>query len=292
MKLFSILTVCLNAEKEIKGTIQSVFEQDFDDYEYLIQDGASSDQTVKIVESFAPAFAEKGITFRVISEKDRGIYDAMNRVAKKAQGKWLLYMNAGDYFVDGTVLNSVSRNEALETADIVYGDEILRNNDRYMYKKARPIETIRFGMPFRHQSTFNRKELFADTSYSLKYRIGSDYLFYLQMYLKGKKFVYIPMAISIYEVNGISSDTKALLQERLEIYEDMPKRDEEAIQKVQEWLENEERVQKRKKFMYEHLWKFTPKILRQIRRRFLKEKTGWKTEKEFFTELNKSEKNV
>ncbi|MGN0243005.1 MAG: glycosyltransferase family 2 protein [Lachnospiraceae bacterium] len=289
MKLISVITVCLNVEEEIKDTIQSVLEQDFDNFEYLIQDGMSSDRTLTVVESYAPAFSEKGIPFRIITKKDQGIYDAMNKAVKEAQGEWLIYMNAGDCFADGKVLSRVGRNETLETADIVYGDEILRNNDMYMYKKARPLEAMRFGMPFRHQSAFTRKALLDVTPYSIKYRMGSDYFFYLQMYYEGKKFAYLPMVISIFDVNGISSDIRALIQERLEIYEEMPVRDEEAIQRLKNWLEQDAK----KTSMHDHLWKFVPPIFRQMRRRFLrkKSKSGWKTEKEFFAEMNQKKEN-
>ena len=246
--------------------------------QYIIQDGASSDQTVKIAESFVQAFAEKEIPFRIISQKDQGIYDAMNKARQEAQGEWILYMNAGDFFANGKILSLVSKNECLEMADIVYGDVIRRDKDMYLYIKARTLETMRLGMPFCHQSSFTRRKLLNLFPFSLQYRICSDYRFYLQMYHEGKKFVYLPMAIAIYDINGISSDARANRKERLKILEEMPVRDEEAIQRVKGWLEQDTR----KKFMHEHFWRFIPKKIRQKRRSYLRKKAGWKTKEEFF----------
>lgn len=269
MCLFSIITVCLNAEDKIKNTISSVLEQDCDNFEYIIQDGESNDQTIKIAESFAVAFGDRGIPFLINSQRDRGIYDAMNIAMQEAQGEWIIYMNAGDYFADGTVLSRVIRNANFETADIVYGDVILRDNNLYMYQKARNLDNLRFGMPFCHQSAFTRKTLLRDVPFSLEYRICSDYLFYLKAYLAGKEFAYIPMAISVFDVNGLSSDNDASYKERLKIREKMPVRDEKAKQIVNNWQKKEAKK------------KFIPLILRKIRCYFLTKKR-WKTEEKFF----------
>ena len=96
--LLSIVTVCLNAEQLIGRTIDSVLRQDMDDYEYLIVDGASADRTLAIAESYRPAFDEKGIRYTIVSERDSGIYNAMNKGARLASGEWICYMNAGDAF--------------------------------------------------------------------------------------------------------------------------------------------------------------------------------------------------
>lgn len=283
MRLVSIISVCLNAENEIRDTILSVLKQDCNNFEYLIKDGKSNDQTVKIAESFAPAFAEKGIPFQIISKRDKGIYDAMNVATQKAQGKWILYLNAGDCLANGHVLSQINRNDNFETADVIYGDQILRDRDLYMFKKAKTLENIRFGMPFGHQSVFTKKSLLEESPFSLQYKICSDYLFYLQLYYEKKKFVYIPIVVSIYDVNGISSDIFTSYQERLKIYEEMPIRDEKAIRMVKSWS----RKNARKTFVYEHFLKFIPSKLRQIRSDCLKKKTGWLTEEEFFDNKNK-----
>ncbi|MGN0715103.1 MAG: glycosyltransferase family 2 protein [Anaerovoracaceae bacterium] len=275
---YTIITICLNMEEEIGNTITSVLNQTCTDYEYLIKDGLSQDRTVDIAESFAPAFAEKDIPFRIISGPDSGIYDAMNRAVREAQGEWVIFMNAGDRFADKTVLEKVDKSGCLEEADIVYGDRILQNQKWFCYQKAYPLEKIRFGLPFCHQSTFTRKELFDHNVYSLKYRICSAFHFYLQLYREGKKFVYFPAAISIFDTNGVSSNWKQNYQDKIQILEDMPVRDEEAIQRLKETLSQKYRQE----FMHQHLWKYVPEKLRMKRRERMRKKAGWKTEEEFF----------
>lgn len=282
MKLFSIITICLNADEIIENTILSVLKQDYNNFEYIIQDGGSSDKTLQIAESYSSAFADKGISFRVFSQQDKGIYDAMNKAIQNVQGEWVLYLNAGDCFADYTVLSQISENADMEANDIVYGDAILRCNNQYMYNKARALETIRFGMPFCHQSVFTRKDLLESTPFSLQYRILGDYVFFLQSYYAGKKFEYLPIAISIYDTNGISSDVYSRQKEKLKVYENMPVRDEEAIQKVEEWF----KAEKKAKFYHEHLWKYIPSKIRRMRHDFLNRKSGWKSEEEFFSDNN------
>lgn len=280
MNKFSIITICLNIEDEIAHTITSVLNQTCTDYEYIIKDGLSQDQTVNIAESFAPAFAEKGISYRVISEADRGIYDAMNQAVHEAQGEWVIFMNVGDRFAEESVLNQVVQSGCLDDADIVYGDRILHNQKQYCYQKAYPLEEMQVGLPFCHQSALTRRIFFENNAYSLKYRICSDYHFYLQLYREGKRFVYLPSPVSIYDVNGISSNWKLNYQEKIQILEDMPVRDEEAIQKVKHKLAQ----RCRQEFIHRHLWRFIPAKYREKRRELMRKKAGWKTEEEFFGE--------
>ena len=103
MPLFSIITVCFNAADLISETMKSVYEQTCDDYEYIIIDGLSIDKTIQVVNDIKKSFDTKGVT-RVISEKDYGIYDAMNKGAKISTGKFCCFMNAGDTFASPDVL--------------------------------------------------------------------------------------------------------------------------------------------------------------------------------------------
>lgn len=279
---FAIVTICLNNENEIGSTIASVLNQTCTDYEYLIKDGKSEDRTVNIAESFAPAFAEKGIPFRVISQPDSGIYDAMNQAIREAKGEWVVFMNAGDRFANNTILDRVTKSGCLETADVVYGDRILRNGELFRYQKARALEDIWYALPFGHQSTFTNREMFKYNLYSLQYKICSDHRFYLQMYLEGKKFVYFPDAVSIYDINGISSNWELALRETIRILEELPVRDEDALQKMKCELETKMKKTHRAVFIHQYLWKFVPEMLRMKRRELRNKKAGWKTEEEFF----------
>ncbi|MDD6558512.1 MAG: glycosyltransferase family 2 protein [Faecalibacterium prausnitzii] len=279
---FSVITICLNIENQIGSTITSVLNQTCTEYEYLIKDGVSNDRTLSIAESFAPAFAEKNIPFRVISQPDSGIYDAMNQAIHEAKGEWIILMNAGDQFANQTVLERVEKSGCLEQADVVYGDRILQNGKLFRYQKAGALETIRFALPFGHQSTLTSRELFANQLYSLKFKICSDHHFYLKMYLEGKRFVYYPEAISIFDIHGISANWKPALQETISILEEMPVRDEDAIQTLKNKLNTEIKKEEKQNFLHRHLWRFIPKKLRMKRWELKRKKAGWKTEEEFF----------
>ena len=278
MKLFTIITICLNTQSCIRETIQSVLDQTTTNYEYIIKDGISSDDTVQIAQSYSAAFAERGISYRIISRKDNGIYDAMNQAVEEARGEWINFMNAGDTIASNTILAQVEKSSCLEQADIVYGDNIVKNKEWFSYSKARNLDFFRFGQPFCHQSVFTKRTLFSEKKFSTEYIINSDFYFYQQCYQEGKKFCYIPMAISIYDTNGISSNSKLTHQERLRILESLPVRDEESIQKTKDIISDINRQE----FMHQHLWRFVPQSLREKRREIQRRKAGWKTEEEFF----------
>ena len=97
---FSIITVCYNAEKYIRSTILSVLQQEYKNYQYIIKDGKSSDSTMEIIHELL----DGNDRVKIISERDLGIYDAMNEAAELAEGEYVLFLNAGDSFCDGTVL--------------------------------------------------------------------------------------------------------------------------------------------------------------------------------------------
>lgn len=278
MKKFSILTICLNMEDEIANTITSVLNQTCTDYEYLIKDGLSQDRTVSIAETFAPAFAEKGIPYRVITESDSGIYDAMNQATREAQGEWVIFMNAGDWFASDSVLSQIYESGCLEDADVVYGDRIDRNENLYYYVKASAIDTIHKGLPFCHQSTLTKRRLLIKTPYSLQYKICSDYYYYLQLYHEGRRFVYLPVAISVFDVHGASSNWKTHYREKLSILEDMPVRDEESIKRIKQII----RKKKLEEFLHQHIFRYIPPKLRMKRRLKMRKKAGWKSAEEMF----------
>ena len=96
----SIVTVCYNAERSIKSTIESVLKQTYTDYEYILIDGKSTDNTYKIVCSYDKKFKNRGVQYRHISEQDQGIFDAMNKGIQMARGRYINFMNADDKFHD------------------------------------------------------------------------------------------------------------------------------------------------------------------------------------------------
>ncbi|KJE37149.1 hypothetical protein UF64_00215 [Thalassospira sp. HJ] len=114
MTKFSVITVCYNSEKTIAETIQSVKKQSFKDYEHLIVDGLSSDNTGKIVD------AHKDNKIAFVSEKDNGLYDAMNKGILKANGEYIVFLNSDDFFADEYVLQKVDLISS-SLPDFIYG---------------------------------------------------------------------------------------------------------------------------------------------------------------------------
>ena len=96
--LISIITVCFNSSKTIRQTIESVLNQTYTNIEYILVDGKSTDNTVAIIEEYAPQFTAKGIVYRWVSEPDAGIYDAMNKGIKLATGEWIGIINSDDWY--------------------------------------------------------------------------------------------------------------------------------------------------------------------------------------------------
>ena len=171
--LFSIITVTWNAADVIAPTIQSVQRQTSSDYEMLIIDGASTDDTLAIVRQASIA------SLRVFSEPDNGLYDAMNKGIARARGRYLFFLNAGDKFADDTVLARL----AMLTADnpgVIYGQTQLVDAEGQVVGKRHltapkklTANSFLNGMVVCHQAFAARRDLVPD--YDLQYKLSADY---------------------------------------------------------------------------------------------------------------------
>ena len=216
--LFTVVTVCYNAEKEIRKTMKSVLEQDCTDFEYLILDGASNDGTISVAETFRSAFEKRKVALRIFSEPDRGVYDAMNKALKKAKGKYLIFMNAGDAFHEKKVLSEVMSHlnsfSEEQRPDVVYGDfQKISDNEAVTYT-VQPLEMLKKNMIFCHQATFIRRNVHKKYPYDRRYGIVADYNSFLKMYLDGVSFDYLPIIMADYDLSGISSRKKVIEQDK------------------------------------------------------------------------------
>jgi glycosyltransferase involved in cell wall biosynthesis len=198
MKL-SIITINKNNAAGLERTIQSVVCQTFTDFEYIIIDGASDDTSVQAIKNHMDQ-----ITFWV-SEPDSGIYNAMNKGIRKAQGDYCLFLNSGDCLISPVTLQNVFE-EIDCSADIYYSDVVRSDNSFYFFPQYLDINFL-ISRPLNHQNTLIKKKLFIDHFfYNEKYRIVSDWEFLLQeMWIFKSSFSYIKTKIAIYERNGISS---------------------------------------------------------------------------------------
>jgi glycosyltransferase involved in cell wall biosynthesis len=213
--LCSVITVVYNAEKLVERTLRSVQEQTLQSYEHLIIDGASSDDTLQIVERY------KRPGLEVYSERDKGIYDAMNKGMRKARGRFVIFMNAGDEFYDVNVLErALAGNEA---ADFIYGQTTVVDEQGNVLgdRRLAPPETLtwrslQLGMCVSHQSIFVRRELVED--YNLNYRISADIDWTIRMLRKSKRIVNAHIHISKFLEGGVSASRRKLgLKERFHI---------------------------------------------------------------------------
>ena len=193
----SIITVCFNSEETIISTLNSVFSQNYPNIEHIIIDGGSSDRTLDIIKQYP--FKNK----RVISENDNGIYDAMNKGVKKSKGDWIIFLNSGDIFVNKNVLKKISIKE-IEKYDILFGNTLV-DNKFFIYKvRANSFTKKTIFMPFCHQSTVVRKNLLLNYVFSSKYKISSDFDFFLKCFKKRVRFHNLNITVSKVLSNGLS----------------------------------------------------------------------------------------
>lgn len=207
----SIVTVCYNAVDTIEKTIHSVINQTYDNIEYIIVDGASTDGTLDIIKKY-----EEYVT-RWVSEPDKGIYDAMNKGIALATGEWINFMNAGDVFFDNKVLSRVA-NYADKDADVLFGDVACLIDEKLYRLNAVPFYEhlpLHHSMGFNHQSTFVKTRLAKIIKFDLKYKLAADYNMIITIYREGGVFKQLhDTIIAVYDTNGISSK-----KFRLHLYE-------------------------------------------------------------------------
>lgn len=197
---FSVITVCYNASATIRETIASVLGQTYRDVEYIVVDGKSSDGTVDILQ---------GITderMKFVSEKDTGIFNAMNKGLKMASGDYLIFLGADDVFYDRDVLTRVAA-KVTDGNDVLYGDVMLKKRQR-LYNGA--FSRWTWGhRNISHQCIFYPKSVYARYQYDEKYRSVADWDYNLRLLTIGIPFTYIGETICIFnDADGMSSSVK------------------------------------------------------------------------------------
>lgn len=215
MKL-SIITINLNNIEGLKKTLGSVIAQSFSSYEHIIIDGDSRDGSKEFISQYA-SMPNNHLTYW-ISEKDHGVYNAMNKGIKQAQGQYLLFLNSGD-FLKENVLNEVE--EKLDGTDLIYGNLFIipQQGEMWLQNFPEPPITIQmflspiFYLP--HPATFIKKELFDNEQYTESYKIASDWEFWIKCIIqKDCSIKYINTAISYFSEGGISADPIIGMKER------------------------------------------------------------------------------
>ncbi len=207
--LFSIITICYNSSKTIKETFESLLNQSCQDYEYLIIDGKSSDGTLEIIKEYEQKFQGR---MNWQSEKDRGLYDAMNKGVLKAKGKIIGIINSDDWYeVDALEkVKNIYQNEVAEAKFLICG----RLKNQFLAKN-KPFEISDLNkdlekyfpryMPIRHPSAFISKSTYDLVGlYDLKYKIAADYEFVYRCYNQQIKFYLTDEILANFREGGVS----------------------------------------------------------------------------------------
>ena len=203
----TIITVVLNAERTIERALRSVLDQTYNNYEYIIIDGGSTDGTLEKIIEYKSLFDGKGISFRYVSGKDSGIYDAMNKGISllSDEASWINFLNSDDYYADADVLKDLFAGNIDDKVDAIFGDSIiLRENGQQYVKKASAIESLNYKCAFVHQALFVRDSVIRNYPFSMKWRLASDYEQWVRMYLDGVVYRYVERNIIVFDSTGAS----------------------------------------------------------------------------------------
>ena len=194
----TVVTVNYNNCLGLEGTINSVIEQNYRNFQYLIIDGCSTDGSIDLIKSFNQN------KFVAVVEDDEGIYHAMNKAIAIADGEWLLFMNSGDVFLDRFSLD-LAMSKSAECIDVIYADWIYAKSGKY-------INASKKKMAVRHQSVIYRKSLH-DIYGSYVVSTGvtiSDYIFFSS--INGAKWLHHGKALAICDETGVSSKVSHFYQ--------------------------------------------------------------------------------
>ena len=199
--LISIITPTYNAEKYIEHCIESVQQQTFSEYEHLVIDGLSTDRTIGIVKRCQKKFPN----LKLFTQKDAGVYDAMNKGIQLAQSEWLYFLGADDLMATKDVLQIISEEIKKGGYQIIYGNVVFKNTGN-LYDKEFDIEKI-LTRNICHQAVFYHLSVFTKIGmYNLRYSTKADYDLNVRCWLSREiKHLYVGITIALYADGGLSS---------------------------------------------------------------------------------------
>lgn len=207
----SIITATYNSAETVRNTFDSVLNQTYKDIEYIVVDGLSKDNTVEIIKEYAEKFEGK---MRYISEKDRGLYDAMNKGLAMATGDIVGILNSDDFYTSNNILEIVANNFEEGEIDAVYGDiHFVNSNDltkcvRYYSSAIFSRRLMRFGFMPAHPSFYCKREVYEKYgAFNTKYKIAADFdSLFRFIYIKKIRTRYIKRDFVTMRTGGVSTD--------------------------------------------------------------------------------------
>ena len=210
--IFSIVVVCLNAGEKLKATLDSIIMQDFDGYEIVIKDGGSEDGSLVYVEQVREKLCRKGSTgemhgIQLLTERDSGIYDAMNQGAAISRGRLVYFLNCGDVLQDRNVLSRMAAFVEKHPAErgIYYGNIYERLTGQVVSSNPHLDAFGCYRNVPCHQACFYDRQLLTAHPFRMEYRVRADYEQFLWCFFKGNAaFYYTDVVIADYEGGGFS----------------------------------------------------------------------------------------
>ncbi|GHT63960.1 glycosyl transferase [Bacteroidia bacterium] len=208
----SIVTVTYNAVSVLEETILSIINQIYNNIEYIVIDGGSTDGTLDIIKKY-----EDRLSYW-ISEPDKGIYDAMNKGIDRASGDWINFMNAGDLFYSNTIIQElVDMHYFDDNEAIIYGNRLVNKNG-LLEAAISDLKPIKHRMDIFHQSCFVPVDLHKNFPFDISYKIAGDYDFFYRMINNHVKFIKTDLDICIFLLGGVSfRDGNQLVREVLTV---------------------------------------------------------------------------
>ena len=267
--ILSIITINYNNCAGLKRTIDSVVSQSFQEFEWIIIDGGSTDGSLELIERYSPHFSYW------VSEPDKGVYQAMNKGIERAEGEYLLFLNSGDWLVDANTLQKCLSYGF--SADVIYGDSLFVFENQiveYRYPSPLSLNDLYTGF-LGHASSFIRSSILKKEKYNEDYRIVSDWEFWIKLAMRNGSFFHIDEFISYFDTTGISSTEDNLrARERKQVISElvpvMVEQDLKRIKELEVQLDDRQVKQVlfwgRKNKVYHKMITFCLELIRRIDR--------------------------
>lgn len=212
----TIITISYNSRNTIEDTIKSIIGQEFDDLEYIVIDGGSTDGTVDIINKYSDRIS------KIIIEKDNGISDAFNKGITLATGELIGLINSDDFLCQNALNNISNMIEQNSYADVYYANCISfdeKENLNYIYRPTNSLKDMKLFLVISHPASFVRREAYKKYGlYSERYKCAMDFELFSKMYLSGAKFCYLDVNSTFFRLGGVSGkQLKRTCYESIEI---------------------------------------------------------------------------
>ncbi len=208
----TVISVCYNCENDVAITLESLLSQSFQEYEYIIVDGGSKDNTLQKIECYHDRFKN----IKIISEPDKGIYDAMNKGVRNSSGDYIYFLNFGDSLMDELVLDRMI--SAFSSGQDYYFGNIAKDGEIISQKGTNSLfMTIFRECMLCHQSLFTKRRFLVENVFDLDYKICADRDWFIRILKQHAKGEFVNVVICNYDTSGVSSNYRSFAAESLNI---------------------------------------------------------------------------